>query len=91
MIVDNRIRKTNKANPDLVLTGIILQERWAMAFGFQSLFDCANARRADLTEGTKIDDDGIPLTVDWYELSPQDPVLIAACRGDAHGGPGKEG
>ncbi|EKV28980.1 hypothetical protein C882_0744 [Caenispirillum salinarum AK4] len=90
MVVDNRIRKTNQADPDLVLTGIILQERWALAFGFKSLFDCAGARRADLTEGTKLDDDGIPLTAEWYQLSPQDPVLIAACRGGTHGGPSEE-
>lgn len=33
MVVDNRIRQTNKANPDLVLTGIILQERWRWPSG----------------------------------------------------------
>lgn len=86
MVVDNRIRKTNLSDPDLVMTGIILQERWAMAFGFKSLFDCADARRADLTEGTTLDDDGIPVAAEWYRLSPQDPVLLAACRGEAHGG-----
>lgn len=90
MVVDNRIRKVNRANPDLVMTGVILQERWAMAFGFKSLFDCAGARRADMTEATKLDDDGIPLTAEWRSLSPQDPVLIAACRGGAHGGPGEK-
>lgn len=90
MAVDNRIRKQNTNNPDLVLTGVILQERWALTLGFRSLFDCANARRADLTEGTKLDDNGIPLAAEWYRLSPQDPVLDAACRGGAHGGPREE-
>lgn len=61
-----------------------------MAFGFKSLFDCANARRADVTEGTKVDENGIPLTVDWYQLSPEDPVLAAACQGGAHGGPSEK-
>lgn len=79
--VDNRVRKRNLSNPELVLTGVILAERWALNFGFKSLFDCANARRADLTEGTKLNENGIPLEADWYQLSPQDPMLIAACRG----------
>jgi hypothetical protein len=91
IIVDNRIRQRNSKNPDLVLTGVILQERWALTMGFQSMFDCANALRADLTEGTQLDEHGVPRDADWYQLSQQDPFLRVACEGGAHGGQGEEG
>lgn len=89
--VDNRIRQRNSRNPDLVLTGVILQERWALTMGFQSMFDCANARRADLTEGTSMGEDGIPQAAEWYTLAPDDPFLRVACEGGAHGGNVTEG
>ena len=84
-LVDNRVRQWNRANPDLVLTGIILQERWAMRFGFKSLFDCAEARRADVTEGTTLDEEGLPANVEWYQLAADDPFLRIACEGGTHG------
>lgn len=89
--VDNRIRQRNRDNPDLVLTGVILQERWALTMGFQSMFDCANARRADLTEGTRLDEEGIPISAEWYTLAPDDRFLTIACGGEAHGGVVGEG
>ncbi len=84
--VDNRIRQRNLTNPDLVRTGVILRERWALSMGFQSIFDCANARRADLTEGTRLDEEGLPVAAEWYRLAPDDPFLTTACGGGAHGG-----
>lgn len=89
--VDNRVRQRNTRNPELVLTGVILQERWALTMGFSSIFDCANARRADLTEGTSVDSDGIPVPAEWYALAPDDRFLRTACEGGAHGGPVTEG
>lgn len=89
--VDNRVRQRNRINPDLVLTGVILQERWALTMGFSSLFDCANARRADLTEATVLDDQGLPVAAEWYALSPDDRFLTTACEGGAHGGHVQEG
>jgi hypothetical protein len=79
--VDHRVTQRHPAHPDLVLTGVILRERWAPAFGFQSVFDCAGNRRADVTQGTRLTEDGAPEGVDWYALSPDDPVLRAACDG----------
>ncbi len=84
--VDNRIRRRHSVNPDLVLTGVILRERWALSMGFQSVFDCANHRRADLTEGTRVDEDGLPVPSEWYSLDPNDLFLKTACGGEAHGG-----
>ncbi len=78
--VDNRMRMRNPNDPDLVMTGVVLAERWALNFGFQALFDCGNARRADLTETTTLDEQGLPVAVEWFQLSPEDPILIVACR-----------
>lgn len=90
IMVDNRVRQTNSKNPNLVLTGVILSERWALTMGFKSIFDCATARRADLTEGTTLDEEGIPLAAEWYQLAPEDRFLQAACGGDTHGGSGPQ-
>ena len=68
--VDNRIRQPHSVNPDMVLTGVILKERWALTFGFKSIFDCAAGRRADLSEGTVLDEEGIPQNVDWFTHGP---------------------
>ena len=84
--VDNRIRQRNSLNPDLVLTGVILQERWALNFGVQVVFDCANARRMDVTSTTRFTEEGVPEGGDWFSLSPEDPVLREACEGGEHGG-----
>jgi hypothetical protein len=84
--VDNRIRTRNTINPDLVMTGVVLQERWALSMAFQSVFDCANARRTDLTEGLRVDADGTPIAAEWFALSPQDPFLRIACEGGVDGG-----
>ncbi len=89
--IDNRIRQRHTTNPDLVLTGVILQERWALTMGFQSIFDCANARRADLTEGTRLDVESMPQNMEWYALAPDDPFLRVACGGGDHGGESEQG
>lgn len=89
--IDNRIQQRNRNNPDLVMTGVILQERWALTMGYQSMFDCANARRADLTEGTRLDEEGLPAPSEWYTLAPDDRFLTIACGGEAHGGVVGEG
>ena len=84
--VDNRIRRVNADNPDYVITGVILKERWALTFGFQTVFDCAGARRADLSDGTTLDDGGVPQGVDWFQLAPDDPFLTTACGGGEDNG-----
>ncbi|MCC5984016.1 MAG: hypothetical protein JJU42_06600 [Rhodobacteraceae bacterium] len=84
--VDHRMRLTHSAQPDLVLTGVILQERWALNFGVQVVFDCANARRMDVTSATRFTEEGVPEGGDWFNLSPEDPVLREACEGGEHGG-----
>ena len=79
--IDHRVTQRHPDHPDLVLTGVILRERWAPAFGFQSMFDCAGNRRADVSQGTRLTADGAPDGMDWYALSPDDPVLRVACDG----------
>ncbi|SUZ30502.1 hypothetical protein ROE7235_00225 [Roseibaca ekhonensis] len=91
--IDNRIRQTNANIPDYVITGVILKERWALTFGFQSVFDCAGARRADLSDGTTLDAEGIPQDVDWFKMAPDDPFLTTACGGggEENGGSSAQG
>ena len=84
--VDHRVTMRHQAQPDLVLTGVILQERWALNFGVQVIFDCANARRMDVTSATRFTEEGAPEGGDWFRMSPEDPVLREACEGGDHGG-----
>ncbi len=88
--VDNRMRQRNVNNPDMVRTGVVLAERWALTMAYKSFFDCANARRADVTSGTRLNEEGIPVDAAWYQLAAEDRFLEVACGGGTHGGSGGE-
>lgn len=81
IVMDHRATQRHPEHPGLVMKGLILRERWALAFGFQVLFDCNENRRADLSEGVTLGDDGLPGGLEWFRMAPDDPVLRAACDG----------
>jgi hypothetical protein len=71
-------RLTHQSDPDMVLARVILTSRWNPRVIRLQVFDCAQGRRADPPPS---DADPIPAEGDWVALSPDDPLLQAACRG----------
>ncbi len=84
--VDHRVTLRHPDQPDLVLTGVILQERWALNFGVQVIFDCAEARRMDVTSAVTFTEEGSPEGGTWRSVAADDPVLREACEGGENGG-----
>lgn len=80
-LVDTRRSLRNPETPDLVLTQVFRFARWQNTREIMSVFDCANARRVDLTEGVQFDEAGEMTGGTWVALDPGDPILRVACDG----------
>lgn len=79
--VDTRFTRRNPAHPDMVLTRVVLLGRWQTGAEVPVLYDCAGARRAEMTDAVAFDADGTPVGADWYPLSADDAALNVACAG----------
>ncbi|TVQ41678.1 MAG: hypothetical protein EA370_01390 [Wenzhouxiangella sp.] len=77
--VDTRRNRTHAAQPDRVMTSVLLLGRWMPTRAIPVVFDCASGRRADLHSGVELADDGQLIGADWRPLRPEDPALQAAC------------
>lgn len=80
-LVDTRKAMRNPGAPDLVLAPVWRFARWQKDREILVMFDCANARRVDLTEGVTFSDTGVLAGGTWVPLAADDPVLAAACHG----------
>ncbi|MEE4297072.1 MAG: hypothetical protein V2J20_10725 [Wenzhouxiangella sp.] len=78
--LDTRRNRTHEAQPDRVMTSVLLLGRWMPARQIPVVFDCALNRRADLHDGVELDDDGALPGAQWRQLPPDDPALTIACR-----------
>lgn len=77
--LDTRTRVESRERPGLVVTELLLVERWQPTRKVQSAFDCPQARRADLTSGARVKPDGTLEGAHWQRMEPGDPVLRVAC------------
>lgn len=81
ILVDTRKSLRNDAAPDLVLTQVWRFARWQRNQEIMVMFDCAAARRVDVTANVTFTDTGDMSGGTWVPLDPGDPVLKAACHG----------
>lgn len=80
-LVDTRKALRNPQAPDLVLAPVWRFARWQKDQEILVMFDCAGARRVDVTEGVTFSDTGTLSGGTWVALDAGDPVLAAACHG----------
>ncbi|HLU00458.1 MAG TPA: hypothetical protein VKZ70_12035 [Burkholderiaceae bacterium] len=73
----NRVQSSERAG--LVVTEILLVERWQPTRRVALAFDCQNHKRAELLGSARIEPDGALQGSQWQPVEPQDPVLRAAC------------
>jgi hypothetical protein len=78
--LDTHARARSDQRPDLVLTELLLVERWQPTRKVAVAFDCATGRRADLGKGASVRPDGTLLGSHWESMNADDPMLRAACR-----------
>ena len=74
------VRRNEKA-PDLALAEIHVVARHEPTGMRRRIYDCAQARHADLGPQTDFTDDGLPVDPLWGALRADDPALTAVCRG----------
>jgi len=78
--LDTRARVQSTQRPGLVLTELLLVERWRPTRSVPMAFDCHHGMRADLAKGARIDADGTLEGARWEAIDADSPILRAACR-----------
>lgn len=81
--LDTRNRMQSAEQPSLVVTEILLVERWQPTRRVPLAFDCHHHRRAELVGNARIEPDGSLHGSRWQPVEPNDPVLQAACATQA--------
>ncbi|MBB1251244.1 MULTISPECIES: hypothetical protein [unclassified Rhizobium] len=78
--VDLKGAKRNPKQPGLVMVDILLVARWQPVKPVKVVYDCGNARRADLIDAdVAIADDGSLVGAEWNNVKPDDASLKVAC------------
>ncbi len=77
--MDTRMRAYSGHHAGLVLTELILVERWQPTRRVAVAFDCERGRRADLRSGSHISPQGMLDGSRWESMKPDNPMLRAAC------------
>lgn len=81
--MDIRNRVESSQRPGLVVTELLLVERWQPTRRVQLAFDCRRSQRADLLGGARIEADGSLEGARWQAVEPSDPMLRVACAVEA--------
>ena len=78
--VDLNGAKRHPAQPGLVMVDILLAARWQPVKQVKVVYDCQNARRADLIDSSmNIAEDGSLVGAEWIKVEPDDAALKIAC------------
>ncbi|MCJ8518718.1 hypothetical protein ABID21_001604 [Pseudorhizobium tarimense] len=79
--VDLRTAQRHPGQPGQVMVDLLLAARWQPSARVKVVFDCNNARRADLLgNDISVAEDGAITGAQWADLHPADPALEIACR-----------
>ncbi len=78
--VDQASIRSHADHPDQRIVDLVFYGRWTRTAKVPMLFDCANAKRADIVDGVDFKADGSVENADWRDLPADDPILIAACE-----------
>jgi hypothetical protein len=78
--MDTRNKVTSAERPNLVVTELLLVERWQPTRKVTVAFDCNSGKRADLVNGARIDPDGTLQGTQWQTMPADSPMLKAACQ-----------
>ena len=77
--VDQAGARTHPAQPAQRIVDLVFYGRWARTAKVPILFDCANAKRADIVDGVEFDGEGGVANAQWRDLPADDPILATAC------------
>lgn len=71
--------KRNPAQPDLVMTDVILAGRWRTNTVVKTVFDCKELKRAVITDVSVLANDGTLQGLDWTTVPADDLALTTVC------------
>ena len=77
--VDRASIQRNEALPGYVMADIIFVQRYQPTLQARQIFDCADTRRADLTDSTEFDERGMPQNVNLVDLEDDHPLIPIVC------------
>ncbi|MDS1140630.1 hypothetical protein RE432_09285 [Pusillimonas sp. SM2304] len=78
--LDTRARVESEHQAGLVVTELLLVERWQRTRRVPVAFDCHRASRADLLGDTHLTSTGKLENARWQAMKSDDPMLLAACQ-----------
>lgn len=78
--VDQVSMRTNPKQPNQRIVDLVFYGRWTRTAKVPMLYDCANAKRADVVDGIEFGADGNVVNAQWQSIEQDDPVLKAACE-----------
>jgi hypothetical protein len=73
-------RSVEAVGDELARVEMWLVDRFTGSAQVSQVYDCAEARRLDVTENTRFDTRGRPVGGDWRRVAADDPHRLAACR-----------
>lgn len=77
--IDTRRSRINTAQPNQVMTTVMLLGRWMPIREIPVVYDCQRQRRADLDSDVTLADDGALVGASWRALAEDDRALEVAC------------
>lgn len=80
MLVDTETIRVNQAEPTLRQAEIILVQRYTPTVVTRQFIDCAEGRRADNTDATELDDNGLPTNVTWIDIPADGDLMATVCN-----------
>ena len=78
--VDQASVRTHPEQPGQRIVDLVFYGRWSGTAMVPVLFDCGQARRADIADGVEFGANGEVLGVTWIPIAASDPVLQVACE-----------
>jgi hypothetical protein len=80
--VDTQTLKTHPERPDVKLAETYFFGRWSPVNRLPVLVDCAEGKRAALTDAFAFENDGTVSGADWVAVPAGDPLLATICGAD---------
>lgn len=80
LAVDIKHARSHAARPDQYLVDVYAFARWYPPSRITVALDCANGRRADITDAVTVAEDGSINNAHWIDVGQADPVITATCQ-----------
>jgi len=78
--MDGRMVHRNPADKSLVMTSVLLRQRYFDPVSITVVVNCETGMQADLTRDVHFDDKGLPVDANWYKIDTTDRLYATVCH-----------